>query len=231
MRQRSQKTAPEGQGSQAAAVVRPLSSIPNHVLTQILADKRLRDRSATPEMIPKRMRTMTLPAISGRPIAQSMTRSTSWRNTIGGDNTYLVRGSSFSERGPSVVQPLSPINTSPPPEVSSFRPHAAGPQGIAHRPTTPIRATPRRSSTAERDQIQEQADTPVYARSLHLVDTDVSVYKKDHGDEWREHSLCLYCFRRYSGFNKLRKHGYEVCGRDEALESHYWESNNDDGNW
>jgi hypothetical protein len=96
---------------------------------------------------------------------------------------------------------------------------------------TPIRSGTRRSSMIEQDQSPKLADTPIYARSLHLIDTDISIYKKDHGDKWREHALCLYCFRRHGGFNKLREHGYEVCGRDEALESYYWESGGDDPDW
>ena len=79
----------------------------------------------------------------------------------------------------------------------------------------------------ERDESPPRSETPTYARSLHLIDTEISIYKKVHGDEWTEYPLCLHCFRQHGAFNRINEHGYELCGRDEALESHYWESNGD----
>jgi hypothetical protein len=107
------------------------------------------------------------------------------------------------------------------PEVSSFRPEVAGPQGVPPISITPVRPSTCKLSAIERSPTPELDDTPIYARTLHLVETDVSVYKKIHGDEWRDNSLCLYCFRQHGDFSKLTLRGYEVCGRNEALESHY----------
>jgi hypothetical protein len=194
-------------------------------------DKRTRSGSATPEVSPKKMRTMTLPVISGPSMIQLAPYSTPWRRSIGGDNRDLVRDSGFTERRPAPVEHISSLPTSVLPELSSFRPQAVGPQGVRPIPTTPIRSVTRKFSTVEREPSPETVETPIYARSLHLIDSDISIYKQDHGEQWRESALCLHCFRRHGGFNKLREHGYEVCGRDEALESHYWESDGVDSDW
>jgi hypothetical protein len=190
----------------------------------ILVDKRARSGSATPEVLSKKMRRMTLPI---PPAAQFASEGT----MTGSDDRCLVHGNSFTERCHVLPEHESPVFTSTLPELSSFRPQSVGPQGVRPRPTTPVRPATRKSSAVERDQTPETAETPIYARSMHLIDTDISIYKQDHGDDWRDHALCLYCFRRHGGFNKLRQHGYEVCGRNEALESHYWESNGVDGDW
>jgi hypothetical protein len=110
------------------------------------------------------------------------------------------------------------------PDLSSFRPQAVDAQGIPRATATPSRPGTRRTSVIERDNSAEFAETPSYARSFHLVDTDdISIYQKTHGDEWRSSPLCLYCFRKHGNFSKLEEYGYEACGRDEALESHYWQ--------
>jgi hypothetical protein len=54
---------------------------------------------------------------------------------------------------------------------------------------------------------------------------DISIYKNVHGEEWKQNSLCLDCFRRHGSFNRILTYGYEVCGSDEMLDSHYWEPN------
>jgi hypothetical protein len=156
-------------------------------------------------------------------MAQPTTRS-SWRDSIGGDNRSLIRTSAFIERIAVVFDHESYHEHGALPELSSFRPGAVDSQGVPPISVTPIQPSTRRTSAIERDPSLELDDTPSYARSLHLVDTDVSIYKKVHGDEWRQNSLCLHCFRRYGGFNKMDQHGYEVCGRNEALDSHYWET-------
>jgi hypothetical protein len=190
----------------------------------ILVDNRAGIGNTAPEILSKKMRTMTLPT---PPATQFAFES----KMMGSDDRCLVRGSSFTERCHILPKHDSSVSTSALPELSSFRPQSVGPQGVRPRPTTPTRPATRKSSAVERDQTPEPAETPIYARSMHLIDTDISIYKQDHGEEWREHGLCLYCFRRHGGFNKIRQHGYEVCGRNEALESHYWESDGTDGDW
>ncbi|KAF2825420.1 hypothetical protein CC86DRAFT_352856 [Ophiobolus disseminans] len=169
------------------------------------------------------MRTMTLPLTGGRTIAHSSTSHSSGRASIGGDNRCVIHASTFTERAPAPLDHLDPILASTMPELSSFRPQAADAQGVPRPSLTPARPATRRSSMIARDESPEPAETPSWARSLHLVDTDVSIYKKIHGDEWKDFPLCLHCFRRHGNFNKIEEHGYEVCGREEMLESHYWQ--------
>jgi hypothetical protein len=130
----------------------------------------------------------------------------------------------FTERTNAPIKQTDNFPSDPLPELSSFRPQAADPQGVPRLSVTEVRPSTGMSTPIKRNQSPELVETPIYARTLHLVDTHVSVYKKVHGDEWRRNSLCLYCFRRHGNFRKLDEHGYEVCGHDEALESHYWEA-------
>jgi hypothetical protein len=52
---------------------------------------------------------------------------------------------------------------------------------------------------------------------------NISIYKHAHGDEWKRNLLCEPCFRRRGQFQRILTHGYEACGLDEALNSHFWE--------
>jgi hypothetical protein len=192
------------------------------MLTNVTAVKRSYNGSSSPEMFSKKMRTQTLSATGRRTMTPSEARSP-WRYSIGGASRTLINNSTFTERAPAPSLVMGAVGTSTLPELSSFRPEAVGPQGVPVIPITPARSTTRRPSAIERDESPEPAETPIYARSLHLVDTEVSIYKKIHGDESSEYPLCLYCFRQHGAFNRINAHGYEVCGSDEALDSHYWE--------
>jgi hypothetical protein len=139
----------------------------------------------------------------------------------------VIQSSTFTERTPAPFDLVSSITTGTHSELSSFMPQVASPQGVPFVSATPMRPSTSESPKIERDESPVSADSPVYARSLHLVDADVSIFKKTHGDEWKENPLCLYCFRQHGNFNRFNEHGYEVCGCNEALESHYWESNED----
>jgi hypothetical protein len=178
--------------------------------------------SSSPEMLSKKIRTMTLPEIQDGILYQSNTGRRPWRNSVGGDNRYIVHDSTFTERGHPAQEPLDSSLASLMPELSSFRPQVVDPQGVPRRASV-ARPSTRRVSMVERQETPEPAETPSYARSFHLVDTDVSVYRQTHGDAWRNSPLCLYCFRQNGSFRKIEQHGYETCGREEALESHYWE--------
>ncbi|KAH7381232.1 hypothetical protein DE146DRAFT_728896 [Phaeosphaeria sp. MPI-PUGE-AT-0046c] len=186
------------------------------------AGKRALSRSLSPELLSKKMRSMTVPVNTSQPTMEHATESSSGRRSIGGDNRYLTRTPTFIERSHGEWEYTDPDIEHDLPELSSFRPEAVDPQGIPLKLVTPI--SRRNSWTTARDHTPELAETPIYARSLHLVDTEVSIYHKVHGDEWKQNSLCLYCFRRHGGFCKLKAHGYELCGYDEPLESLYWES-------
>jgi hypothetical protein len=194
---------------------------------QVIAEKRARRLTPSPEMLSKKSRTGTAPLNRDHFGLGPATHSSLWRRSIGGDNTYLFRDSTFTERFYAPLEHKVNFANNALPELSSFRPRAADPQGVPPLPVTPVRPSIRNSTPRECSPSPELAETPIFARTLHLVDTDVSIYKKDHGDEWRKNSLCLFCFRRHGNFTKLNEHGYEVCGHDEALKSHYWESQED----
>ncbi|KAH7069832.1 hypothetical protein BKA63DRAFT_519642 [Paraphoma chrysanthemicola] len=181
--------------------------------------------SSSPEMLTKKSRTQTLPEARSGAMVSPDVRSP-WRCSIGGDNRTLLRNSSFTERAPAPPVVMNVEGTSTFPELSSFRPGAVGPQGVPVV-STPSRSNTRRQSAMERGGSPTPAETPIYARSLHLVDTEFSIFKKSHGDESTEFPLCLYCFRQHGAFNRIKEHGYEVCDGDEALDSHYWEAYGD----
>ncbi|KAF1912184.1 hypothetical protein BDU57DRAFT_542759 [Ampelomyces quisqualis] len=183
--------------------------------------KRALDLPGSPEMLSKKLRTVTLPEHPSCTMGQLESRTSSWRRSIGGDNTSLLLSSSFTERTPAPVGHPNLLGADLYPDLSSFRPQAADSQGMVPRPVTPKRNQARRVPVNECNDYQEAAETPIYARSMHLFDGEDSIYRKDHGDEWRENALCLYCFQWHGNFSKLSKHGYETCGRDDPLESHY----------
>ena len=166
---------------------------------------------------------MTLPVDQNCTMTHAESSRAPCRRSIGGDNQCVIHDQTFTERAPAPLDHVDSIVTSTMPELSSFRPQAADAQGIPHAPSTPTRPATRRSSVAVQAESPEPTETPSWDRSFHLVDTEVSIYKKIHGDQWEDYPLCLHCFRRHGKFNKIEEHGYEVCGREEALESHYWQ--------
>lgn len=113
------------------------------------------------------------------------------------------------------------------PELSSFRPTAADPQG---RPSQwfPLQKASRASASPADPASPAMPDSPAWMRPMHLVDTGgKSIYTNVHDDGPIRHALCLWCFRTQGSFRGVHKHGYESCGRREVLDSHYWE----DGKW
>ncbi|KAL5117343.1 hypothetical protein ACEQ8H_004788 [Pleosporales sp. CAS-2024a] len=191
------------------------------------AEKRARSPELSSHWLDKKLRTMSRPLVQSVDVEQHQRQSSSWRDNITNDDRSLIRTCTFTEREPTLPQHVGSAGDNQFPVLSSFRPEVANPQGLPIC-VTPARPSTRSSLVIDKEPTPEPDETPVYARTLHLIDTDVSIYKKVHGDEWRENSLCLYCFRRYGHFSKLTPHGYELCGRDEALESHYWESHRRD---
>lgn len=183
------------------------------------ARARLHSHSEVAEPALRQARIMTAPEIPGRAMSRSEASPSRMRRSVGVDNRYVVRGPTFTERAASsIITGPSIIGTTP--ELSSFRPQAVDTQGV---PYAFAASSYRVASQVPREESPELSDTPSYDRSLHLVDGEFSVYQKTHGDEWREAPLCLYCFRQHGRFSKLEEHGYETCGQDEALQSHYWE--------
>lgn len=65
--------------------------------------------------------------------------------------------------------------------------------------------------------------TPSWLMPLQLVDDEKSIYMNRHGEDWKDHPLCLHCFRQHQNFHRVLRDGCEVCGRDKILKSYYWE--------
>lgn len=185
----------------------------------LIASKKRTSPSPTPERTSKRMRTQT------RTLSRSKTEPLGSCKGMGSDNQTLIRTKPFTERVPEATNRIARHSI---PELSSFRPEFADPQGQP-RPSTPMRASARPSFSRHESASPAPAETPPWARSMHLVDTNEhqSIYKNVHGDEWMDSPLCLYCFRQKGCFNRVKTHGYQVCGREEALQSHYWDPNVD----
>lgn len=102
------------------------------------------------------------------------------------------------------------------------------------QPTTPVKLSTWQCTTTT----PEPPETPSFARTLHLFDMSVSMYKDDkgdewmqdisifkstHGDEWARNSLCKHCFSRSGKFSRIMTYGYETCGCEECLDDYYWE--------
>ena len=171
---------------------------------------------------------MTMPETCCQNITGDETQDPLANQSFSGNNRRVIRNVAFIERAP--VRPQKSNSSSQQlPELSSFRPDIASPEGPAPkppaRPTTPARHTARRFSSAT----PEPPETPSFLRPLHLFDTsnewthDISIYKNIHGEEWKRNSLCRHCFQLRGAFNRIMTYGYEACGRDERLDSHYWE--------
>ncbi|KAF2123870.1 hypothetical protein P153DRAFT_140433 [Dothidotthia symphoricarpi CBS 119687] len=196
----------------------------------VSSGKRELSPSPSPEKMSKRTRTEALSEPQCRFLFQTDTDPFQAFGGAGSDNNCLSRTSTFTERGPDVCNRAARHSI---PSLSSFRPESANSQGqpqpqLRSQPSTPVRTAARTSSSRRQRASPAQSETPPWARSMHLVDTDdnyLSIYKNVHGDEQTDSPLCLYCFRHKGSFNRVRTHGYEVCGREEALRSHYWELN------
>ncbi|CAN9083781.1 unnamed protein product [Alternaria alternata] len=191
-------------------------------------DMALAQSATEPRPLSKRMRIMTMPETCCQNITGDETQDPLANQSFSGNNRRVIRNVAFIERAP--VRPQESNSSSQQlPELSSFRPDIVSPEGPAPKPpaqpTTPARHTARRFSSAT----PEPPETPSFLRPLHLFDTsnewthDISVYKNIHGEEWKRNSLCRHCFQLRGAFNRIMTYGYEACGRDERLDSHYWE--------
>jgi hypothetical protein len=135
---------------------------------------------------------------------------------IGGGSVVTTQIGSASLDDPVLQLGPLPEDPSPPPSPQyGFR---STPKH-AYKPFHP--ATPCRSPTPSDD--GSPGGTPTWARPLHLVEDDISIYKNVHGSKSQEHPLCLYCFRQHGEFHRVVNHRCEVCEQGEVLEGHYWE--------
>lgn len=119
-------------------------------------------------------------------------------------------------KDPILLDSLPEAPNSPPSPLYEFR-------STPKHAYTPFRpSTPRRSPTPS--DAGSPCATPAWARPLHLIDDEVSIFKNSHGDRAREHPLCLHCFRLHGEFRKMVKRRCRVCGQNDVLEGHYWEA-------
>lgn len=141
---------------------------------------------------------------------------------VGGDNRSLLRHETFTEQAPTPSMSIgTPMNDTLP-KMSSFRSTDVNAQG---QPSIgPLMKVARAFTSPTESTSLAIPDTPAWLRPMHLVDTGgKSIYKNVHDDGPIRHALCLWCFRTQGSFCKVHKHGYESCGRNEVLDSHYWE--------
>jgi len=185
----------------------------------------------------KKMRTMTLPKVQIFSPHQIARLSPPLRG-CDGDNRRVIWEKTFIERTPAGVLPVSHDEHLP--GLSSFRPNIASTEGPVPLPAPvprheiPVQSSQRRLPS----KTPEPPETPSYARPLHLFDAsvvvggngggdeylrDISIYKNIHGEEWKRNALCRHCFQSGGTCNRIMTYGYEACGRDEPLNSHYWE--------
>lgn len=151
------------------------------------------------------------------------------------------RQHSFSDGGDTMMRGGGPIViSSPHPQQHNFRERklhscstSFAEQSVVHRPSSfrPLDDVPRslrfpatpRRSFSPMDGSASPATTPAWMKPFHLVDEDKSIYLNVHGEDWKDHALCLHCFRRHGNFHRMLPYGCEVCRQDEILKGHYWE--------
>ncbi|KAL6709821.1 hypothetical protein ACN47E_000606 [Coniothyrium glycines] len=187
--------------------------------------KRTRSPDAPSKFMFKKTRTMTMPEMTSHSLPGAGQIDLSDTVEYGIDTGIVRRDSASIERAPAPPTAFPYRSSLAMPELSSFRPDIVGSQGVS--PITPVRSTSRRSSVPANSPLSWALETPPFARPLHLVDTDISIFKTTHGEQWRDHALCLHCFRRQGRFSRVLTYGYEFCGREEALDSCYWEGRSD----
>ncbi|CAO2647529.1 Nn.00g084510.m01.CDS01 [Neocucurbitaria sp. VM-36] len=168
--------------------------------------KRARSPHDSPEMLSKKIRAMTFPVTRSGVDTRSQMTLSSPHETISSGNKCFIRSLDLGERTPA--KPITSRSGKTHSDVSSFRPYTTTSRSPP-RPLTPERTSAHRASMLEEFGNPVWAETPTFARALHLVDADISVYKYDHGEDWKEKPLCLYCFRQHGSFNRILTHGYE----------------------
>jgi hypothetical protein len=194
-----------------------------HQLTEHCAEsKRERERSnaSSPDMMLKRLR---MGSPHGSPPARQHHRSDGSEASMRGGGPIVVtslyprqsdlREPSTHSRSASLAE--RPISR----RTSAFQLFDNSAQS-ARRPSTP------RRSASRLDGSDSPATPPAWMKPLQLVDGDQAIYFNSHGDDWKDHALCLHCFRLHGSFYRVLSSGCEICGRDELLKGHYWEQPN-----
>jgi hypothetical protein len=188
--------------------------------------------SGSPDALLKRTRFKEAPdyALNGRS-ASPPGSVRSGRSCTGLDDLPtmgIYKTASFTERGSfsssntsrtsSVAHPLAPI--------SSFRPTEATAQGTVPpkkvKLETPLRQIPFDGSNSVVTSPALPDPTPI--QPFQHLDNDRLIFINKHREDWEDYALCLDCFQRHQNFHRVLKHGCEVCGKDDILESKYWET-------
>jgi hypothetical protein len=171
----------------------------------------------------QKRRTMTVPDLRSERYFEMAVDAPHDFIGVGGDNRCLLRHETFTERAPAPIMSIGSPTHDILPELSSFRPSDAGPQGQQSIVPSATKVACVFTSPAQPPS-PAVPDTPAWMRPMHLVDTGgKSIYKNIHDDGPIRHALCLWCFRTQGSLRRVHKYGYESCGRKEVLDSHYWE--------
>ncbi|KAK3214934.1 hypothetical protein GRF29_19g1723877 [Pseudopithomyces chartarum] len=154
-----------------------------------LSRKRSRSEAQSPDSTMKRLRQNSYADMASRDRKYSIP-TTPRRDSAAMVLTTHVGNATSSDpilEDPILLDSLPEAPNSPPSPLYEFR-------STPKHAYTPFRpSTPRRSPTPS--DAGSPCATPAWARPLHLIDDEVSIFKNSHGDRAREHPLCLHCFR------------------------------------
>ncbi|KAF2438165.1 hypothetical protein P171DRAFT_437226 [Karstenula rhodostoma CBS 690.94] len=179
--------------------------------------KRERSGAYSPEFLSKKLRQESFPDMTCRDPEYYSPNHTPDDMTSGDGSVVTTRVQSATLDDPVFrLEPLSEAPSTPPSPPYGFR------STPKHAYKTFRPATPHRSPTPSES--GSPGGTPPWARPLHLVEDDISIYKNVHGDKPHKSPLCLYCFRQHGEFHRVINHRCEMCGQNEVLEGHYWEA-------
>ncbi|KAF5854023.1 hypothetical protein GGP41_006752 [Bipolaris sorokiniana] len=188
------------------------------------------------ELLLKKMRPLTSPQTRNSATTSNIApHLTTTPNSSPDKYRLSVPGLKFTERslaGAVINTPIErlPNDSNIKSSIATLSPEPS----MIPQPTTPVKLSTWQCTTTT----PEPPETPSFARTLHLFDMSVSMYKDDkgdewmqdisifkstHGDEWARNSLCKHCFSRSGKFSRIMTYGYETCGCEECLDDYYWE--------
>jgi hypothetical protein len=154
--------------------------------------------------------------------------SSAWHHKLSDSGDAVMRGG-----GHIVLLPSNSRQSSFMERKTRSRPASFADQAVIHcvSPLEPLDDAPKslgfpctpRRSVSQMDGSYSPVTTPAWMKPFHLVDEEKSIYFHVHGEDWRDHALCMQCFRRHGNFHRMLSEGCEVCGQEEVLKSHYWE--------
>ncbi|KAF3042732.1 hypothetical protein E8E12_009469 [Didymella heteroderae] len=153
----------------------------------------------------QKRRTMTMPDLQSEGYFEMAVDAPHCFIGVGGDNRCLLRNETFTERAPTPRMWPEIRTNDRLPELSSFRPTDADPQGQPNIGPSSHKVARAFTSPAE-PASPAVPDDPAWMRPMHLVDTGgTSIYTNVHDDGPIRHALCLWCFRTQGSFRKVHK--------------------------